>query len=149
MRMRKNSRGFTLIEILVVLAIIAIIAAVAVRKATRAETATSSQRLTDEISMIATQARVWKGTRTAYTGISVTSLTAMDYLDSEWGDGTGAHPSGGNYSLAASGGGTQFTVTATSLTTQLCGAAEHQLEPATVNGNTASCAGGTLSATFR
>lgn len=144
-----KQKGFNLIEILIVLGIIAVGVAAVVAYQSRATTSSTANRFVSEISLIATQARVWKGAKTTYTGVSMTVLTAQELLEPTWATGTGVNPAGGNYTVAANATPTRLTVTATGMPTALCLNVENQIEASTYQGANASCSGGTLTAVFQ
>lgn len=145
---RKNG-GFTLVELLIVIGVIAVLAAAIFANQLRATNASTTNRFVNDINLIVTQARVWKGVKTSYTGISLTVLTSMDLLDNTWGSGTGVNPAGGNYTVAVGSPSTRLTLTATGMDQTMCLNVENQIEAGTVGGNSASCTSGTLTATYQ
>ena len=148
--LKSKQKGFSMIELMVVLVIGAILISAIMQRTSRAETAQLKQRFVDDVALIASQAKGWKGTKSAYTGISMTTMTGMALLDTTWGAGTGVNPVGGNYTVTVNGtDSAAINVTATGMENSLCLQVENAIEPSTKGGNTAACAGGTLTATFK
>ncbi len=146
----KKSKGIALLDVLVGIGILAVLTAVVLSRGERADGAQVNQRLVDEVSMIVTQARVWKGARTNYANLDLEELTDSELLDAQWGDGTGANPAGGDYTIAPNAvSNTRMDVTATDLTQPTCLAVANQLNPSTFDNASATCAAGVLTAVFR
>lgn len=145
-----KNRGSLLLDILMGIAIVGVLSAVVLGRGERSDSAQLTQRVTDEISTVVAQSRVWKNTRTVYTGIDIEALTDMELLDDTWGDGTGANAAGGDYSVAANAAtASRMDIEATDLTQPLCLAVSNQLTSVTFGNVAPACAAGTLTATFR
>lgn len=143
-KLSSSSKGFTLIEIMVVIVILGVLAAVAWPKLSRANDAKNAKIIVDDIADINAAAKSWKGVSPNYTGISMTVLSAAELVEPTWGAGTGVNPVSGNYTAAASGA--NLVITATGLTTGMCETARRRLVNSVVS---VACAGGTLTVTVR
>ena len=149
-RLLSNQHGYTMVEVILGVALVAIVLALIFDQFNNAKDSTTAQRFSTEISTMTAQSRIWKGSSPHYTGISVTALTNLAMLDSNWGAGTGVNPAGGNYSLAVDASDkTILKVTATGMTNPMCLNVARIIQSRTVNGSGASCSGGTLTAKFR
>lgn len=146
----QKQRGFTLTELLVVIVIIGALVGIALSRMGVVGPESRAKVIADHVGDIVTATRGWRGFNKPYTGVSIRVLTQMGKLPTEWGDGTGANPSQGSYTVAAANPSSQFTVTATGLENEVCLNTRNHILVGTLNGNSATCANnGTLSATYK
>jgi hypothetical protein len=80
------------------------------------------RQYTQEITSIRNAAVGWKGASRDYIGLTMTELTTNGALDSDWGDGTGENPNGGNYFIGPSSDATVFMLKVSNMPIQVCGA---------------------------
>ena len=114
--------GYSLIEILVVLGLIGIALAIMFAAFGGAKDTVVVRQYTQEITSIRNAAVGWKGASRDYTDLTMTDLTTNGALDSDWGDGTGVNPNGGNYLIGPSSDATAFVLKVSNMPNQVCGA---------------------------
>lgn len=140
----KKSKGFTIIELLIVVGIVGIFAGLVYLRSTNAGDAARAQQIQDDINQIMGAAKNWKGIRVNYAGITFAQLTGQTFLRADWGNGVGVNPEGGNYTVAAAG--QTLVVTATGLQAEVCGAVASKMTGSVQN---VACAGTTVTVTTR
>ena len=144
-----TSKGFTLIEVMVVIAIIAILSSLTAKQvmATRADA--KPDEMVDQVSYIAGKmGKCATYKRGVYTGCDFDELVRLGLLEqNQWEDGSGKTPYGGDYSTGAvTGNANQFFITGTGVSTD-----EHCARLTEVylqQGTTATCSAGTLTVTY-
>lgn len=142
-----KQKGFTLVELIVVLVIGAVVIMFATQQINRARSSSAETQLINEVSVLRVGANNWKGTRPNYSGVACDDLVTDEYVEVPWTNCTGVNPQGGNYTVAAnSSNSSDLTITATGLGETFCNRVARSLEPNTIS---ASCSGGTLTASFR
>jgi len=114
--------GYSLIEILVVLGLIGIALAIMFAAFGGAKDTVVVRQYTQEITSIRNAAVGWKGASRDYAGLTMTELTTNGALDSDWDDGTGVNPNGGDYLIGPSSDATAFTLKVSNMPIQVCGA---------------------------
>lgn len=142
---RKNEKGFTIVEFMIVIAAIGVLSAIVLGAMGRSNNASVAKRVVDEVSLIAAQASAYRGADTAYTGISITELVDQGLVASA------SNPYGGAYTVAAnSSDAAQVDITSAGLTEEVCNNVAHKLKSATTSAPSCADDGGsfTLSATF-
>ena len=145
---RKNEKGFTIVEFMIVIAAIGVLSAIVLGAMGRSNNASVAKRVVDEVSLIAAQASAYRGADTAYTGISVTELVNQGLIASA------TNPYGGAYTVAANSTDAAFVdITSADLTQEVCLNVAHKLKSiaADVGADGTSdvtCTDGDLSATF-
>ena len=127
---KAHQQGFSIIELTVVLAVAGMLIVGALVAGNTVMSNMKSNRYVQDISLIVTAARAWKGMGTSYTDLSVAELTGMERLPTAWGTGENQNPDGGNYVLTPGTEATagQFTITTTLTSTATCNNVNKQLE---------------------
>jgi prepilin-type N-terminal cleavage/methylation domain-containing protein len=146
---KAHQQGFSIIELTVVLAVAGMLIVGALVAGNTVMSNMKSNRYVQDISLIVTAARAWKGMGTSYTNLSVAELTGMERLPTAWGNGENQNPDGGNYVLTP---GTeaevgQFTITTTGADQPTCLNVLAQIQSQSVGDST--CSTGDLSAVFK
>jgi prepilin-type N-terminal cleavage/methylation domain-containing protein len=146
---KAHQQGFSIIELTVVLAVAGMLIVGALVAGNTVMSNMKSNRYVQDISLIVTAARAWKGIGTSYTDLSVAELTGMERLPTTWGDGVNQNPDGGNYVLTP---GTetavgQFTIATTGADQPTCLNVLAQIQSQSVGVST--CETGNLSAVFK
>jgi type II secretory pathway pseudopilin PulG len=147
---KKTQQGIGIVEILLGVALIGIAAVFVYVNATKATQNTANKQLTDEVVLIKSAGRAWRGVLPHYTGVSIAVMVDNGLLNSSWGSGTSINPAGGNYTVTVSGtDATAMVLTVTGMEDEQCAGVARTLDPSAASGTTSSCTSGTLSITFR
>ena len=147
---KKTQQGIGIVEILLGVALIGIAAVFVYVNATKATQNTANKQLTDEVVLIKSAGRAWRGVLPHYTGVSIAVMVDNGLLNSSWGSGTSVNPHGGNYTAVVNASdATLMTVTASGMTQSQCNGNARTLAPNAAEGTTPSCTSGTLTAIFR
>jgi prepilin-type N-terminal cleavage/methylation domain-containing protein len=109
----KKQKGFTFIELVIVLVIGAIVIGWASTKGAEAFQTYKVGVLADDFAVISKAMGEKYGDKASYAGASMTELEKI--LPDEIGDGTGAAPWGGDYSVGTGSSTRVFTITATKI----------------------------------
>jgi len=97
--MRKNKKGFTLVELLAVIGIVGVILGVVLVGSSSARTTAKISTTVQQIQLIYGACQSWVGNgRVNYTGISLTTLQNAGYLPSNL-----LNPWGGTYTVSVNG----------------------------------------------
>lgn len=144
----KKQKGFTLIEVLVAIAIAAIATIAVGSTIERANVASLTAQLVDDISLVRGQAVVYRGANLAYTGTTIASMAAIGLFDASDVDATGLlSPTGGHYTAAVNGTNTnELDITADGIEDEVCEGLIHRFTESSVS---ATCATGTFTLTVR
>jgi len=138
---RKNEKGFTIVEFMIVIAAIGVLSAIVLGAMGRSNNASVAKRVVDEVSLIAAQASAYRGADTAYTGISITELVNQGLIASA------TNPYNGAYTVDPDGDDPALVViTSADLTQEVCLNVAHKLKSSTAEAPT--CVAGLLTATF-
>ena len=145
-----RQKGFALLEVLVAVGVIGLLALGVYQLANRTDSAQLTQRTVADVGTIAAQSRAWKGINPDYAGVSIQVLTGMGLLDTNWGDGVGINPFGGDYLVVANATNTsRIDISVTGMEDDECLRLQRKLLATTLNGTNATCTGGTLAAIYR
>ena len=145
---KQRQKGFTIIELMIVVAALGVLAALVLPGMGRTNKATLTKRINDEVALIGAQAAGWRGADVRYTGVSIQTLVDQGLLNADWGDGTGANPAGGDYTVAVNSTDAALVdVGATGLPDDVCEAIKHKLTP--VAASTPTCTDGDLVVVLR
>tara|TARA_Y100001972_G_scaffold125715_1_gene177555 strand:- start:18353 stop:18802 length:450 start_codon:yes stop_codon:yes gene_type:complete len=144
---RKNEKGFTIVEFMIVIAAIGVLSAIVLGAMGRSNNASVAKRVVDEVSLIAAQASAYRGADTSYSGISITELVNQGLVKSA------TNPYGGAYTVAANTDAAYVDITSADLSQEVCLNVAHKLKSIAADvasdGNAdVSCTDGDLSVTF-
>ena len=132
---KAHQQGFSIIELTVVLAVAGMLIVGALVAGNTVMSNMKSNRYVQDISLIVTAARAWKGMGTSYTNLDVEELTGMERLPTTWGNGENQNPDGGNYVLTPGTGDDagQFTIDTTDTDKTTCLNVVAQIQSQTVS----------------
>lgn len=144
MRMKKSSKGFTLVEILIVIGVIGIIAALSYRIVGGSGIPKDANIVSSDIRALHMAGINYKQGDGTYTGATISQAVSDGLLASDWT--TRKNPSGGTYTMAASTSN-GLTVTATALKKGICPIIQRQLN-GSVRSVTCDATGALLTVVF-
>lgn len=99
MRIHKNTRGFTLVEIMIVVAIIGLLAAIAVPNFVQARSTAKKNTCINNLRLIDAATEQWAMDNNKDTGDTVTTSGTPSILDYLKGAQLPVEPSGGAYTI--------------------------------------------------
>lgn len=145
-----KQKGFATIEVVAAIVVIMLMALGIGPKVSAAFEKTNEKTIVDDINLIVIAALDKKSPNPTYAGVSISTLTADDYIKLPWGNGVGANPKNGNYTAGPNSSDARLLdVTVTGLQDAAqCTRLEDKLEASTNDANSASCSGTTLTLTF-